>query len=146
MAEKGEVFIPWEERFAVGIPIIDHQHRQLLELANRLFDTCRQGKDFAPEGFRSAASAAVDYVKVHFSTEEQIMDRVSFPEAADHKAKHREFVGRVLLEVRSFEEGKPFAPNRFVLFLKEWILSHIALVDKRLASYVLDLAKKGLLK
>jgi len=146
MSEKDKGFIPWEDRFALGIPLVDDQHKELVRLANALHDTCRQGKEFVPEGFRKAAGAAVEYVKVHFSTEEKIMERVKYPGTAEHKVEHQEFIKTVLLEVKNFEDGKSFVPNRFVLFLKEWILSHIALMDKKMATYVLDLAKKGLLK
>jgi len=141
-----EVFIPWEDRFALGIPLVDEQHKKLLDLANALYDTCRQGKEFVPAGFKKAVSAAVEYVAVHFSTEEKIMERVGYPGLAEHRAKHQEFVKHVLIDVRNFEDGRTFVPNRFVLFLKDWILSHIAVMDKNMAFHVLDMAKKGLLK
>jgi hemerythrin len=143
--EKG-VFLPWEERFGIGIPLIDEQHKELLNLANVLYDSCRQGKDIVPDGFKTAMSSAVEYVTVHFSTEEKVMARVSYPGMAEHKAEHQEFVKKVLAEVKNFEEGKTFVPNRFVMFLKDWTLSHIALMDKKMAAYVLDMAKKGQLK
>ena len=145
-SQDNAVFIPWEDRFAVGIPLIDEQHKKLLSLANKLHDNCRQGKEFVPEGFRAAAAAAVAYVSEHFSTEEKIMERVNYPGMAEHKREHQEFVKKVLTEVKNFEDGKAFVPNRFVMFLKDWTLSHIALMDKKLAIYVLGLAKKGLLK
>ncbi|MCL2190788.1 MAG: bacteriohemerythrin [Treponema sp.] len=143
---QDDVFIPWEDRFAVGIPMVDDQHKELLNLANALHDTCRQGKEFVPAGFKKAAVAAVDYVKVHFSAEEKIMERVNYPEMAEHRAEHQEFIKKVLAEVRNFEDGVSFVPNRFVVFLKDWILSHIALMDRKMAAYVLDFAKKGSLK
>jgi len=146
MTPQDEVFIPWEERFALGIPLVDNQHKELLNLANELHETCRQGKGFAPEGFRKAAAAAVEYVKTHFSTEEKIMERVGYPGLAEHKSEHHQFIHQVLAGVKEFEDGKAFVPNKFVLFLKEWILSHIALMDQKMALYVLDLAKRGMLK
>jgi len=146
MTAQNEVFIPWEERFAIGIPLIDDQHKELLNLANSLHETCRQGIEFVPDGFRKATSAAVEYVKVHFSTEEKIMERVGYPKIGEHKAEHHQFVQQVLAEIKNFEEGKAFVPHRFVAFLKDWTLSHIALMDKKMADYVLDLARKGLLK
>ena len=143
---QDNVFIPWEDRFAVGIPLIDDQHKQLIDLANALHDTCRQGKEFVPEGFKKAVGAAVEYVNVHFSTEEKIMAKVNYPGMAEHKTEHQEFIKKVLAEVKNFEDGAHFVPNRFVVFLRDWTLSHIALMDKKLADYVLGMAKKGLLK
>ena len=145
MAAKNETFISWDARFAVGIPLVDDQHKELISLANVLYDTCRQGKEFVPEAFRTAASSAVEYVNRHFSIEEKIMERAGYPGLAEHRAEHKEFVKKVLVEVRNFEEGKTFVPNRFVAFLRDWILSHIALMDKKMALYVHDQARKGLL-
>ena len=142
MAKK-EPFLPWEDRYSVGIPLVDDQHKELLRLANALYDTCRQGEEFAKEGFRKATSSVVEYVKVHFSTEEKLMERINYPKMAEHKALHQEFVKKVFEEIKNFEEGKSFVPNAFVRFLKEWTLSHIALTDKALADYIRSIKKKA---
>jgi hemerythrin len=146
MIVKEEDFILWEERFSLGIPLIDAQHKELVNLANVLHDTCRQGKEFVPDAFRKAVSAAVEYVSVHFSTEEKIMDRIAYPGTAEHKAEHQEFVKKVLTEVKNFEDGKNFVPYKFVVFLRDWTLSHIAIMDHKMAKFVLEMAKKGMLK
>jgi len=140
--EKG-VFIPWDDSYSVGIPLVDDQHRELLILANALYETCREGSTSARDGFRNAVSAIVDYVKKHFSTEEKIMERTEYPLMGEHKAEHREFVSRFLSEVKAFEGGKPFVTHAFTAFLKDWILTHVARTDKKMGIYVLRLARKG---
>jgi len=142
MEEKLE-FIPWDERYSMGIPLIDDQHRRLLDLANALHDTCCEGGDSAREGFRSAAHAVVEYVKEHFTAEEQMMALAEYPEAAAHKAEHKEFIATFLSEVAAFEEGKPFVPQSFLRFLKEWILGHVAQTDKAMGQHFVGKAKKG---
>ena len=42
-------FVVWEDRFNVGIVMIDEQHRRLVDFTNALFDGCRQGKEGANE-------------------------------------------------------------------------------------------------
>ncbi|MCL2610022.1 MAG: bacteriohemerythrin [Treponema sp.] len=140
--EKG-VFISWDGAYSVGIPLIDAHHRELIRLANELYDTCREGSSSAKSGFRAAAGTVAAYVKRHFSSEEKIMARVGYPLIEEHKAEHRIFVDRFLSEVRDFQEGKPFVANAFTGFLKSWVLSHIARSDKKLGSYILDMAKSG---
>ena len=140
-----EVFIPWKNEYLVGIPIIDEQHKILIELANDLYDSCRDGRSSAADGFRRAVHAVVNYVKVHFSTEEKIMERVNFPEALEHRNEHKEFVQQVLLEVKNFESGKRFAYYGFLNYLRDWTLNHIAHTDRFMVDYVLKLAKQGLL-
>jgi hemerythrin len=49
----------------------------------------------------------------------------------------------LLNEVKSFKEGKKFVPNNFVRYLKDWILSHIAIMDISYAKYILSLKKRS---
>ena len=37
----------WEDRYSVGIAAVDHEHKELIELVNRLYDqaTARREKD-----------------------------------------------------------------------------------------------------
>jgi len=136
-------FISWTDRYALKVPLIDNQHKELIKLTNALYDTCRGGSESAKDGFRKAAHAVVEYIKVHFSTEEQIMERVDYPEAAAHKEKHKAFIRMFLDEVKAFEDGKSFVPNEFANILREWTLTHIAITDKQLGDHLLAMAKKG---
>jgi hemerythrin len=139
MAEND--FVTWEERYELGIPQIDDQHKELLRLTNTLFAACREGA--ARDAFKDAIKGAVDYVKEHFSYEEKLLERISYPELTDHKKQHEIFVKKVLDDVRNFESGQTFVPNAFVRFLKDWILTHIALSDRKYADYILKLKREG---
>ncbi|MDR2535907.1 MAG: bacteriohemerythrin [Treponema sp.] len=143
MAE--EVFVSWEDRYAIGIQLVDEQHQELLKLTNSLYEACRQGDEKAREHFKDAIRTLVDYVKFHFTTEEQIMERINYPEFGIHKREHEAFVKKVLDGVKDFESGKTFVPNTFVRFLREWVLSHIAMSDKKYADYLLKCKKEGTL-
>ena len=139
---KKEVFVPWDNRYSVGVKIIDEQHKELLHLTNELYNTCKQGEEFSREAFQRAAKVAVDYVGKHFSNEEKIMDTIKYPNMAAHKAEHKDFVKQILASVKDFEDGRYFVPNTFVRFLRDWILSHIAMTDKDMGDYLLVLLKK----
>ncbi|MDR0525856.1 MAG: bacteriohemerythrin [Spirochaetaceae bacterium] len=139
------LFVKWENRYAVGIRVIDEQHKQLINLTDALFESCRQGEGFAREHFGEVLSAAVDYVAFHFSTEEQIMIRVNYPEYPAHKQEHEGFVKKVLEDKKRFEKGQSFVPNGFARYLRDWILSHIAVSDKLIVDHILRLKKEGVL-
>ncbi|MDR1985709.1 MAG: bacteriohemerythrin [Treponema sp.] len=141
-----EVFVVWEDRYSVGIPSIDEQHKELLVLTNKLYDACRNGEEKAREYFKEVIRGAVEYVQFHFTSEERIMERINFPELAAHKVQHTTFVKQVLEEVKMFESGKSFVPNAFVRFLRDWILTHIAMSDIKYAEYIHTLKKQGTLQ
>ncbi|MDR0636972.1 MAG: bacteriohemerythrin [Treponema sp.] len=141
MVEEVKDFVTWEDRYALGIPFIDAQHKELVRLTNELFLSCQGGT--ANDIFRETIKAAVKYVAEHFSAEEAMMSRIKYPGLAEHKKEHEVFVQKVLEDVQHFEAGRAFVPNTFVRFLKDWILTHIAMSDKKYADYIMHLKKLG---
>ena len=135
----GHKVIEWSDRLKLGIPLIDRQHERLVELANNLHLACLKSSDTANSFFMNATSEAIEYVKYHFSTEEKIMLFLEYPEFSIHRAQHHSFVMEVLRQSAKLPTGRSLAPNRFVYFLKEWILSHIAVSDKAMVDYILKL-------
>ncbi|MDR2807575.1 MAG: bacteriohemerythrin [Spirochaetaceae bacterium] len=144
MEEK--LFVEWDNRYSVGIPAIDEQHKELFNLTNNLYSACLQGDKESGEYFKEVIRATVNYVRFHFTAEEKIMMRIQYPELEDHKRDHESFVKKVLDDVKAFEEGHNFVPNTFVRFLRDWVLTHIAVTDKKYAEYILNLKKRGLLR
>ena len=137
------VIVEWDDRYLIGIPLVDEQHKELIRLTNTLYESCLQGDAAAQASFKEAVRAVVDYVKFHFGAEEQILKNIHYPDFAAHKKEHEEFVKQVLEEVKDFEGGKKFVPNVFVRFLRDWILTHIAMEDTKYAVYIHALKKKG---
>jgi hemerythrin len=128
--------VEWDNRYSVGIAIIDEQHRGLIKLTNELFTGCMQGEDAAKAYFAAAVKKAVDYVKEHFATEENLLRQAGYPDFAVHKKQHEDFVRKIVEEVRSFQEGRKFVPNHFARFLRDWTLEHIAVVDRQYKDYM----------
>jgi len=138
----GIIFVQWEERYSVGVGIIDKQHKHLFELTNMLYERCRRGESIAREHFVETLHATVEYVGIHFSTEERLMDKIHYPDRVKHKGQHVDFVKKVMESQKDFEEGKIGVAIEFVYFLRDWILSHIAIYDKNFAEYLNRLIKE----
>jgi hemerythrin len=143
---KNALFVEWNNRYLLGIPLIDNQHKRLLDMTNQLYAGCLMGEDKAKDFFKKTIHKAVEYVKYHFSTEEKIFLLLEYPGFAIHKKEHESFINKLIQNARDFEAGKPFVPNVFVRFLRDWILTHIAISDKLYADYIFDLKKQGRLK
>jgi len=129
-------FVVWEDRYALGIPEIDAQHKELFALTNELYNACQQGIEVAQSEFKDVIHKTVKYVGYHFSFEEKLLVDANYPQLAEHKKEHERFVKTVLEGVKDFESGKSFVPNTFVRFLRDWILEHIAVSDKMYAEYM----------
>jgi hemerythrin len=137
------IFVEWHERYSVGIPKVDEQHKELLRLTNELYASCLDDDEEMKERFKNTISALVTYVSEHFSAEERLLQRIKYPKYAQHKAEHEGFVKKVLEQAAYFREGKSFVPNNFVRYLRDWILSHIAVSDKQYSDYIFMLKREG---
>ena len=137
--------VTWQKTYSVNIPLIDSQHMALVDLTNKLYRNCLKGRNHSKEVFMEVVRKTVDYVGYHFSTEEKIMERVNYPGFAAHKKEHNAFVMEVLKSVEAFSSGKIYNPIAFVKYLKDWVLTHIAVSDTELGNYLLSLKRNGTL-
>jgi hemerythrin len=144
MEEK--ILVEWDERYSVGIPLVDDQHKELVNMTNTLYEGCLAGDEAARAYFLQAVHGTVDYVKYHFAAEEKLLENVKYPGIIEHKRAHEGFVKKIFEDVKSFETGKKFVPNVFVRYLRDWILTHIAVEDKKYAEYIFNLKKQGILE
>ena len=136
---KEQYYIEWDERFILGIPIIDKQHEDLVRICNNLHWACLKDQRVADSRFILTANEAFDYARRHFSTEEKLMFLLDFSEFSEHKKEHENFIKEISSRYKQFEEGDHFAPNHFVHFLSEWIFSHITICDKKFADLFLSM-------
>jgi hemerythrin len=112
-------------------------------MANDLFIGCLVGGSVANEYFKMTVHKAVEYVRYHFMTEEVFLEKIGYPVLAEHKKQHEAFVKELLFQVKNFESGQPFVPNNFARYLRDWVLIHIAVEDKKYAAFYLQKQKEG---
>ena len=147
-----DTIVTWSSSYSVGVKTIDDQHKKLIKLTNKLFASCMAGNErvrlfkySSNSIFLKVIHEAVDYVSYHFGAEEKIMEKVNYPEYMMHKQEHSSFVHEILGKVDEFKAGKNNAPLSFVHYLKDWVLQHIAVSDKKLGTYLLEMHKNGTL-
>ncbi|MDR2516002.1 MAG: bacteriohemerythrin [Spirochaetaceae bacterium] len=142
MANNPIELVKWSPSFSVGIKLIDEQHQTLLNLTNDMFKHCVGEEKAEREYFERVIHGAVEYVKVHFATEEKIMLKTGFSGYTEHKKEHENFVLNVVEQIQAYNSGKRLVLNSFTRFLKEWILTHIAVSDKRYFEYFRKIATR----
>jgi hemerythrin len=125
-------FIEWLDEYSVGIPKVDEQHKSLVRMINELYTGCNQGREKANEIFRKTIKGLVEYVQLHFKTEEELFTKYGYPENSyrSHKNEHEQFIIKVSEMLNDFKENRIFTLDDIINFLKDWLLNHIAMVDK----------------
>lgn len=95
LAPHSQIF-PWNDNFATGIDTIDEQHRQLVDLLNKLSVHLAQGSDELT--LNSVFDELTDYTVYHFTTEEGIWEKHFGDDAlvALHHDTHQGFVAEVV--------------------------------------------------
>ena len=121
--------ITWSERYAVHIAEIDQQHRKLISLLNQLDDAMTEGKGTSVLG--AVLAELVEYTLYHFSTEERLFERHSYPGAADHKKEHGDFTARVRKLKQDFDGGNWMLTIDVLKVLTTWLNNHILGTDKK---------------
>ena len=139
---NGNELITWSRKFACGINLIDKQHKDLVLLVNDMFNHVTGNEKEESAYFNSVIRKAIEYIRIHFATEEKIMLATGFKGYAEHKKKHDDFVLTVIGNVRAYQFSKRFTLFSFTKYLKEWVLTHIALMDKQYFDHLRNLATR----
>lgn len=142
MGKGFEKHVNWSDTYSMGIKIIDDQHKGLLNFVNELYNHSTGDEQYERMYFAEVIQQAVQYVKNHFATEEKLMLGTKFPGYTEHKKAHDAFTIKVINTVRDFEAGKRLVLEKFTHFLKDWILSHIAVMDKQYSDYFKKIATR----
>lgn len=141
-ADKRDLWITWEDKYNLGIPVIDEQHRKLVDLCNELYEGLKQHRANEGEGWQTVLSntlrEAVQYTKFHFDAEEKILMAAGYKNLAHHKQCHVEFVDALTKVLFSFQKATLQTAFEFSAYLKEWVLTHIAYEDRLYVQCVFD--------
>jgi hemerythrin-like metal-binding protein len=124
-------YIAWKDYYSVNNPLLDSEHKQIIEYVNELYVAMNGLSDSAAK--KRVLERLVQYTQTHFDHEEKIMQEVDYPDLAAHKALHND-MRRQTIELRTH---LTLVTARDVLvFLKDWWLGHIQGEDKNYASYM----------
>ena len=91
--------ILWDDRYKLGIDIIDIQHKQLFTLVDKLY-SLNDIKN-TKEEFKIILNELSEYMKTHFQDEEAYMLSVQYPKLEEHKQLHQDLINKLVVTVRS---------------------------------------------
>lgn len=126
----------WKDDLSVNVAEIDTQHKKLIGLINDLFDAMSQKK--SREILGSIINGLTDYTVTHFSFEETQFDKFKYAGTFSHKKEHKDFVDKVNGFRNKFNAGNLSLSIEIMQFLKDWLLNHITVIDKKYSRFFND--------
>jgi len=142
MHNNNSELITWSNTFSCGIKIIDDQHKELVDMVNEMFKHVTGSEKEEYDYLSKVINKIVSYIKIHFATEEKIMMAAKYSGYAEHKKVHEGFIHAVAEAFNGFISGKRLSLFTFTKFLKNWVFSHIAVMDKHYFEYLRRIATR----
>lgn len=132
--------ITWNEKLSVGHDLIDDQHKELFNRYDTLLDACKEGK--GKEEIRPMLDFLMEYVTLHFAEEERFMQRLAYPDQAEHLKQHGEFVRKVTeISAELDEKGATVGVVTSISHTTfNWLIRHIRQTDVELGRFLLSKA------
>lgn len=121
------------ESIKTGIPELDKQHEELLEILNKLNSKQKNQADLW-----GIFISIENYIRHHFSEEEKFMQSLKYSGYDNHKSLHKKFIDEykeISEEMTSYESVDTILPS-LKAFIENWVQNHYNEADKQFASFL----------
>jgi len=120
---------------SVGIDLIDTQHKEWFDRAERLFEAGKQGQ--AKEYVGELLEFLDSYTKKHFADEEKYMRELNYPGLEEQKKAHASFIAQLAKLRQDYESSGGsltviINANKMVI---DWLTKHISNMDRQIGEY-----------
>ncbi|MBF0283729.1 MAG: hemerythrin domain-containing protein [Magnetococcales bacterium] len=118
---------PWNAKFAIGVELVDLQHRYFLDLINRVWDGFSLSEDEVYQ--RRLIQELRKYAEFHFLSEENLAYSLGLPHLSLHHERHMELLGELDRRTEAvLREGAD--AEEFFMFLISWFSGHTYYEDR----------------
>ena len=121
----------WQDRYNLGVEVIDKEHKKLFSILNKLFDFGKQ-EEKSQWVCQEAIKYFQDHAIKHFADEEAYMFSIDYEGIEMHRRIHRNFRERTLpalereLELSAYSEE---SVNHFLSVCAGWLIGHTLIED-----------------
>ena len=128
--ESRRPLVAWKPEYTLGIPAVDHEHRELFDLLNDLYASLFEPEsettmmDFLGELFSKISS--------HFALEEKLMRDGRYVDFPAHKSDHERLLDGIRDLMDDYEDGGYVDLDRFAVELERWFSVHFSTHDAAL--------------
>lgn len=128
-----------EEKMGVGYKVIDDQHKELINIINKLSTSINHNSQ--QRDILDIVNELINYTDYHFSTEEALFERFNYKLTDEHKQEHKDFdskfsnIKNELLEDDFYKNKSAVEVSEEIfLYIIDWLMHHILDNDKKFVS------------
>jgi hemerythrin-like metal-binding protein len=125
---------PWSEEYQVGIAFADVQHKQLVDIINRLYQAWVDGK--ARPVIGRTLDELIRYTTAHFAAEEKVLQSCGYPDFPAHHSEHERLAYAILEFYQRLMSNELGMTAQSVDFLRDWLGQEILDVDMKFAPFL----------
>ncbi|MDH5718366.1 MAG: hemerythrin family protein [Spirochaetia bacterium] len=128
--------IEWNARYAIGVPQIDEQHKELIEKFSNYMKVCAKGNQ--QDEIVKMLTFLEKYVEKHFNDEEELQTQIKYPKFQQHLNAHMEYKAKIK-KLKTEIENEHLSITTIITTNKEilrWIINHIGKMDNEIAEYI----------
>lgn len=131
-----DLFLLWK-RFDVrtNVPLIDMQHLWLFKMIVEVEAMLHVAFEQRREHLERVLTELLNYVDVHFMCEEHLMDKLDYKEEKNHHKLHDDFRRTVTKLKLEYDGGNHHSLSSLVTLLRQWLLTHIVIEDKKFSHF-----------
>jgi len=129
-------FIDWNDDMCIGVPLIDDQHKKLVDLINDIDDASRRFVD--PAEVSAYIQRFFEYMMNHIQEEESLMDQSTYKEYYAHVQQHIEFSRKTMEFYKQFIDEHKIDIHELLDYLISWFINHTTVMDRTLAKHLFD--------
>jgi hemerythrin-like metal-binding protein len=122
--------VEWREEFNLGVASVDHEHRELIALINRVHEKMAEpGSDLTIAEYLGEIYARI---AAHFALEERIMREAGYDQYPAHKADHERLLDDIRDIMDDYDDRRLYNESQLAARLTSWFTDHFRTHDARL--------------
>lgn len=122
--------LEWKPEYSVGVASVDHEHRELVELVNRIGEALASARPVAE--VESAFGDLYRAISSHFALEERFMREHGYDQTSQHKADHERLLDELRDIMDDYRDGREGPAERLRDTVEAWFADHFKTHDARL--------------
>ncbi|MGA2753459.1 MAG: bacteriohemerythrin [Terracidiphilus sp.] len=120
--------LTWNHTCSVGVRAMDDQHGVLMDAINELRLALVRGSGH--ERIRELLDQFIEFTRMHFWSEEQLMVQTGFAGLEEHRAEHHRMLAEILQAAHRLQYGEALHLRPMLCQLRDGFLEHIEHLDQ----------------